>query len=62
MPSKYDPLHRFLTAGPALPLTLSFAQIEQFLGNVEATIKRCVEVMPSHADYLRKFCPAEPVA
>ena len=26
------------------------------------TIERCVEVMPPHDEYLRKFCPAEPVA
>jgi tryptophan halogenase len=37
-------------------------QIEQFLGNIAATIDRCVEVMPSHDDYVRKFCPAEPLA
>ena len=40
----------------------SDAQIEQFLGNIATTIDRCVEVMPTHADYVRKYCPAEPVA
>ena len=37
-------------------------QIEQYLGNIAATIERCVEVMPAHASYVSKFCPAEPVA
>ena len=40
----------------------SDAQIEQFLGNIAATIDRCVQVMPDHADYVQKYCPAEPVA
>ena len=37
-------------------------QIEQFLGNIAATIDRCVEVMPTHDDYVRKYCPAEAAA
>jgi tryptophan halogenase len=37
-------------------------QIEQFLGNIASTIDRCVEVMPAHADYVSKFCPAESIA
>ncbi|MCH8615270.1 tryptophan 7-halogenase [Sphingomonas sp. SM33] len=40
----------------------SDAQIEQFLGNIAATIDRCVDVMPSHSDFVQKFCPAEPVS
>jgi tryptophan halogenase len=36
----------------------SDAQIEQYLGNIAATIDRCVEVMPPHDAYVRKFCPA----
>jgi hypothetical protein len=32
MASKYDPLQRFLSADPVLPLTLSFAQVEQIVG------------------------------
>ena len=40
----------------------SDAQIEQFLGNIATTIDRCVQVMPSHADFVRKYCPAEPAA
>ena len=52
VPRSYDPLVEIK----------SDAQIEQFLGNIAATIDRCVEVMPEHADYVGKFCPAEPVA
>ncbi len=37
-------------------------QIEQFLGNIASTIDRCVQVMPDHAEYVRKYCQAEPVA
>jgi tryptophan halogenase len=37
-------------------------QIEQFLGNIAATITRCVGVMPTHEEYLRKYCPAEAMA
>ena len=40
----------------------SDAQIEQYLGNIAATIQRCVDVMPPHDEYIRKFCPAETVA
>ena len=40
----------------------SDSQIDQFLGNIAATIGRCVEVMPTHSDYVRKFCPADAVA
>jgi tryptophan halogenase len=36
-------------------------QIEQFLGNIAATIERCVEVMPPHAAYVSKYCSAESV-
>jgi tryptophan halogenase len=43
-------------------LIKSDPQIEQFLGNIAATIDRCVSVMPDHAAYVQKFCPAEPVA
>ena len=40
----------------------SDAQIEQYLGNIAATIDRCVEVMPTHDEYVSKYCPAEAVA
>jgi tryptophan halogenase len=33
-------------------------QIAQFLGNVEKVIGKCVAVMPTHADYVAKTCPA----
>jgi tryptophan halogenase len=52
VPRSYDPLVEIK----------SDPQIEQFLGNIAATIDRCVQVMPSHAGYVSKFCPAEPVA
>jgi tryptophan halogenase len=52
VPRGYDPLVEIK----------SDAQIEQFLGNIAATIERCVDVMPTHAEYVSKFCPAEPVA
>jgi tryptophan halogenase len=52
VPKRYDPLVEIK----------SDPQIEQFLGNIAATIDRCVEVMPSHAEYVQKYCPAEPVA
>lgn len=51
IPRSYDPLVEIK----------SDPQIEQFLGNIAATIDRCVQVMPSHADYVNNFCPAEPV-
>ena len=37
-------------------------EIEQYLGNIAATIRRCIDVMPVHEDYVRKYCPADPVA
>ena len=51
-PRRYDPLVEIK----------SDPQIEQFLGNIASTIDRCVQVMPGHAEYVRKYCPAEPVA
>jgi tryptophan 7-halogenase len=33
-------------------------QIEQYLGNIERVIRKCVEVMPTHADYVANTCPA----
>jgi tryptophan halogenase len=52
VPRGYDPLVAIK----------SDAQIEQFLGNIAATIDRCVDVMPTHSEYVNKFCPAEPAA
>jgi tryptophan halogenase len=51
LPRSYDPLVEIK----------SDAQIEQFLGNIAATIARCVDVMPTHHDYIRKYCPADPI-
>ncbi len=51
-PRSYDPLVRIK----------SDPQIEQYLGNIAATISRCVQVMPTHTDFVSKFCSAdEPV-
>jgi tryptophan 7-halogenase len=52
VPLSYDPLVAIK----------SDPQIEQFLGNIAATIDRCVSVMPGHAEYISKYCPAEPMA
>ena len=52
VPRGYDPLVAIK----------SDAQIEKFLGNIEATIKRCVDVMPAHGEYISKFCPADAIA
>jgi tryptophan halogenase len=52
VPRAYDPLVDIK----------SDPQIEQFLGNIAATIDRCVEVMPAHDEYVRKFCLAEQAA
>ncbi len=38
----------------------SDAQIAQYLGNIAAVINKCVAVMPSHAEYVAKTCPATP--
>ena len=34
-------------------------EIANYLGNIEAIIAKCVAVMPSHADYVAKTCPAD---
>jgi tryptophan halogenase len=52
MPRSYDPLVAIK----------SDPQIEQYLGNIAATIQRCLDVMPGHDEYVRRYCPAEPVA
>ena len=49
VPRSYDPLVAIK----------SDPQIEQFLGNIAATIARCVNVMPQHDEYVSKYCPAE---
>jgi len=52
VPRSYDPLVAIK----------SDPQIEQYLGNIAATIGRCVDVMPTHDEYLAKYCPADPIA
>jgi tryptophan halogenase len=37
----------------------SDAQLAQYLSNIASTIGKCVKVMPSHAEYVAKTCPAE---
>jgi tryptophan halogenase len=36
----------------------SDTQIAQYLSNIAAVIGKCVKVMPSHAEYVAKTCPA----
>lgn len=36
----------------------SDAQVAQYLGNIENIIGKCVAVMPTHADFVAKTCPA----
>ncbi|MDV3456169.1 tryptophan halogenase family protein [Sphingomonas sp. HF-S4] len=36
----------------------SEAQVEQYLGNIRGVIAKCVDLMPSHADYVAKTCAA----
>ncbi|KUO54241.1 MAG: tryptophan halogenase [Sphingomonadales bacterium BRH_c3] len=36
----------------------SEAQILQYLGNIENVIRKCVAVMPTHADFVGKYCAA----
>lgn len=52
VPKGYDPLVAIK----------SDPQIEQYLGNIAATIARCVDVMPTQNDYISKYCPADPIA
>ena len=47
VPRSYDPLVAIK----------SDAQIEQFLGNIAATIDRCVDVMPTHDEYVAQILP-----
>jgi tryptophan halogenase len=52
LPRSHDPLVAIKTE----------REIDQYLTNVATTIGRCVDVMPAHADYIDKYCPADPVA
>jgi tryptophan halogenase len=48
IPRGYDPLADIK----------SDTQVTQFLGNIENVIGKCVDVMPTHADFVAKTCPA----
>ncbi len=49
IPKGYDPLVDIR----------SEAQVVQFLGNIENVIGKCVAVMPTHADFVAKYCDAK---
>ncbi|MEJ6000208.1 tryptophan halogenase family protein [Paucibacter soli] len=48
VPRSYHPLVDAMDKG----------KIIDFMRNVETTMKRCVEVMPSHADFVQQYCRA----
>lgn len=48
IPKSYDPLVDLK----------SYAQVAQYLGNIENVIAKCVDVMPKHEDFVARFCPA----
>lgn len=52
IPQGYDPLVD----------VRSEVEIAQYLGNVENVIGKCVNVMPSHADFVAKYCDAKAMA
>jgi tryptophan halogenase len=41
---------------------LSDDDVVAFLGNIEEVIRKCVAVMPDHAEYIRRTCPAPALA
>ncbi len=49
IPRNYDPLADIK----------SDVQVAQYLDNIEAVIAKCVDVMPTHADFVAKFCQAQ---
>ncbi|MFM5953809.1 MAG: tryptophan halogenase family protein [Novosphingobium sp.] len=48
IPRGYDPMVKIK----------SDVQINQFLANIQSVIGKCVDVMPSHAEFVAKSCPA----
>jgi tryptophan halogenase len=52
VPNGYDPLVD----------VRSEVEIAQFLGNIENVIGKCVDVMPSHSDFVSKYCNAKSMA
>ncbi len=51
MPGSYDPIVD----------TQTTEAIARYLDDIERVIKRCVEVMPTHRDFIAKHCPAKPL-
>ncbi len=49
IPRGYDPLVSIKTD----------EQIDNYLGNIAGVIRKCVAVMPTHAEYVAKTCPAQ---
>ena len=46
-------------AGPAMAdCNISDAQLDEFLRNVRAIIDNAVTPLPSHEDFIKKFCAA----
>jgi tryptophan halogenase len=43
--------HPFADVRPA-------SEVAEFLGDVEKVVQKCVDFMPSHADFIRKYCAA----
>ena len=41
--------------------TMSQERIEQFMSGIEATMQRCVQAMPTHAEFVAQHCAAAPV-
>lgn len=37
---------------------LTEAELKEFLGNIESVIRKCVDVMPTHAQYIAQHCRA----
>jgi tryptophan halogenase len=34
------------------------SEVAEFLGDVEKVVQKCVDYMPSHADFVRQYCAA----
>lgn len=51
-PKSYHPLTDLLTE----------QEIQTYLQEIEGVIKACVDVMPTHADFIAKNCAATPMA
>jgi tryptophan halogenase len=49
IPRSYDPMVDIK------PLS----DVREYVGNVEEVVRKCVAVMPSHAEFVARYCPAE---